>query len=173
MRSLWLPQQEVRRKAPKTKQPRAVWLYVIFYKAHRRRVQGMSRAAVMAELFNLLLFIVSAARAAALAMRTGSVSQFFGPAAVGNIGASLVFPSGGRQVTGALSLVSAERKHPQGLISISLCGGTLPTLASPATLMPNLSFKRSANGMSRWSSSAGPSAHFALAVQRDMPLSPA
>jgi len=38
---------------------------------------------------------------------------------------------------------------------------------------PNPSLKRSANGMSRWPSSAGPSAHFALAVQRAMPSSPA
>ena len=38
---------------------------------------------------------------------------------------------------------------------------------------PNPSFKRSANGMSRWPSSAGPAAHFALAVQRVLPLSPA
>jgi len=38
---------------------------------------------------------------------------------------------------------------------------------------PNPSLKRSANGMSRWPSSAGPAAHFALAVQRAMPLSPA
>ena len=41
------------------------------------------------------------------------------------------------------------------------------TLASlPRALMPNPSLKRSANGMSRWPSSAGPAAHFALAVQR-------
>jgi len=40
-------------------------------------------------------------------------------------------------------------------------------------LMPNPSLKRSANGMSRWPSSAGPAAHFALAVQRAMPSSPA
>ena len=42
-----------------------------------------------------------------------------------------------------------------------------------AQLMPNPSLKRSANGMSRWPSSAGPAAHFALAVQRATPLSPA
>ena len=40
-------------------------------------------------------------------------------------------------------------------------------------LRPNLSLKRSANGMSRWPSSAGPAAHFALAAQRAMPSSPA
>jgi hypothetical protein len=38
---------------------------------------------------------------------------------------------------------------------------------------PNPSLKRSANGMSRWPSSAGPTAHFALAVQHATPSSPA
>ena len=47
------------------------------------------------------------------------------------------------------------------------------SLTLPRAVRPNHSFKRSANGMSRWSSSAGPSAHSALAVQRAMPLSPA
>jgi len=40
-------------------------------------------------------------------------------------------------------------------------------------MMPNPSLKRGADGMSRWPSSAGPAAHFALAGQRAMPLSPA
>ena len=39
--------------------------------------------------------------------------------------------------------------------------------------LPNPSLKLSANGMSRWPSSAGPAAHFALAVQRATPLAPA
>jgi len=38
---------------------------------------------------------------------------------------------------------------------------------------PNTSLKLSANGVSRWPSSAGPAAHFALAVQRATPLAPA
>jgi len=38
---------------------------------------------------------------------------------------------------------------------------------------PNPSFKRSDNGMAHWPLSAGPAAHFALAVQRATPLSPA
>ena len=38
---------------------------------------------------------------------------------------------------------------------------------------PNPSLKRSANGMSHWPSSAGPTAHFALAVQPAMPSVPA
>ena len=40
-------------------------------------------------------------------------------------------------------------------------------------VLPNPSLKRSANGMPLWPSSAGPAAHFALAVQRAMPSSPA
>jgi len=47
------------------------------------------------------------------------------------------------------------------------------TFRTAAVLTPNPSLKRSANGMSRWPSSAGPAAHFALAVQRAMPLAPA
>ena len=46
-------------------------------------------------------------------------------------------------------------------------------LAVQRAVLPNPSLKRSANGMSRWPSSAGPAAHFALAVQRAMPSSPA
>ena len=40
-------------------------------------------------------------------------------------------------------------------------------------VLPNPSLKRSANGSARWSSSAGPAAHFALAAQPALPLSPA
>ena len=40
-------------------------------------------------------------------------------------------------------------------------------------MRPNPSLKRSANGMPRRPSSAGPLAYFALAVQRALPLSPA
>ena len=146
MRSFWLLRREVRREAQKTKQPRAVWACSILCQARRRRVQGMSRASVKAELANLQSSIVSAARTAALAVGTGSVNQFLGPTAVGSIAASMVFPSGGRQVTGLASLVSAERKHPQGVIRINPYGGTVHTFAPPAALMPNPSFKRSANG---------------------------
>jgi len=39
--------------------------------------------------------------------------------------------------------------------------------------LPNPSFKPSPNGVARWPSSAGPSAHFALAVQRATPSVPA
>ena len=42
-----------------------------------------------------------------------------------------------------------------------------------ARALPNPSLKLSANGMPRWPSSAGPLAHFALAVQRVTPSAPA
>jgi hypothetical protein len=38
------------------------------------------------------------------------------------------------------------------------------------TRTPNLSLKLSANGVPRWLPSAGPAAHFALAIQRATPL---
>ncbi len=46
-------------------------------------------------------------------------------------------------------------------------------LASNRASMPNPSLKLSTNGVSRWPSSARPSAYFALAVQRATPLAPA
>ena len=58
--------------------------------------------------------------------------------------------------------------HNQNVISMMTI--SRPTMSSMGS---NPSLKRSANGMSRWPSSAGPTAHFALAVQRAMPLSPA
>ena len=42
-----------------------------------------------------------------------------------------------------------------------------------SALKPNPSLKLSPNGVPRWPSSAGPTAHFALAVQRATPLVPA
>ena len=49
----------------------------------------------------------------------------------------------------------------------------LKPVGRPRELMPNPSLKRSANGRPRQPSSAGPAAHFALAVRRVLPLSPA
>ena len=40
-------------------------------------------------------------------------------------------------------------------------------------VLPNPSVKLSVNGVPHWPSSAGPAAHFALAVQRATPSSPA
>ena len=44
---------------------------------------------------------------------------------------------------------------------------------SSSAALPNPSVKLSANGVPHWSSSAGPTAHFALAVQRVTPSAPA
>ena len=41
------------------------------------------------------------------------------------------------------------------------------------TVRPNHSLKLSTNGVPRWSSGAGPAAHFAPAAQRATPLAPA
>jgi len=46
-------------------------------------------------------------------------------------------------------------------------------LSQLSALKPNPSLKLSPNGVPRWPSSAGPAAHFALAVQRVTPLVPA
>ena len=76
------------------------------------------------------------------------------------------------------------KKHRSGLWSRT-CSSSIFSTMQPfialhrraviaiETVLPNPSLKRSANGMSRWPSSAGPAAHFALAVQRATPLSPA
>ena len=55
----------------------------------------------------------------------------------------------------------------------SLATKIKPADRPPSALMPNPSLKRSANSMSRWPPSAGPSAPFALGGQRAMPSSPA
>ena len=49
----------------------------------------------------------------------------------------------------------------------------LPRFSLLSALKPNPSLKLSPNGVPRWPSSAGPVAHFALAVQRVTPLVPA
>ena len=53
------------------------------------------------------------------------------------------------------------------------CGAYYRVQGMLSAAWPNPSFKRSANGMAHWPSSAGPAAHCALAVQHAMPLSPA
>ena len=58
------------------------------------------------------------------------------------------------------------------LPSSKACGAKYGA-GSRAAALPNPSVKLSTNGMPRWPSIAGPAAHFALAVQRDMPSAPA
>ena len=48
----------------------------------------------------------------------------------------------------------------------------LRAVRSNREVLPNPSLKVSTNGVARWPSSAGPAAHFALAVQRATPLAP-
>jgi len=70
----------------------------------------------------------------------------------------------------------SQFNHPAALMQSSfqrLLSGFIAAHPSNNAVLPNPSLKRSANGMSRRPSSAGPAAHFALAAQRDMPSSPA
>ena len=58
----------------------------------------------------------------------------------------------------------------------SCCRGTQAEKFEPLVarlVLPNHSLKRSANGVAHWPSGAGASPHFAPAVQRATPLSPA
>ena len=64
----------------------------------------------------------------------------------------------------------ATRRAPGTLICRNLCA---PLNLCRKRLKPNPSFKLSPNGGSRWPSSAGPAAHFALAVQHAPPSGPA
>jgi len=64
-------------------------------------------------------------------------------------------------------LPKLEIAHENGL------SPTKDKIGSASTVTPNPSLKRSANGMSRWPSSAEPAAHSALAAQRATPSSPA
>ena len=79
----------------------------------------------------------------------------------------------------ALVVAWASLAAVGGKLAISLSGAknqgqSLVGHASPMhTLRSNPSLKRSPNGMAHWPSSAGPSAHFALAVQRATPSVPA
>ena len=81
-------------------------------------------------------------------------------------------------VVRALTSSRPEAQHP---FFGSRCGASPGVCSSPEhegitvhhLARPNNSFKLSPNGMSRWPSSAGPAAHFALAVQRAMPSVPA
>ena len=61
---------------------------------------------------------------------------------------------------------------PNHLRSSKACGAKYGAHGRAAAL-PNPSVKLSSNGVPHWPSSAGPAAHFALAVQRGMPLAPA
>ena len=65
--------------------------------------------------------------------------------------------------------VMASPNHPRCSQACSAKYGA----GSRAAALPNPSVKLSANGVPHWPPSAGPVAHFALAVQRATPLAPA
>jgi len=70
----------------------------------------------------------------------------------------------------------SQFNHPAALMQSSFqhrLSGFIAAYPNNNPVLPNPSLKRSANGMSHWPSSAGPAAHFALALQRATPLSPA
>ena len=69
------------------------------------------------------------------------------------------------------SAKSGQRAHATSEERTMQCTRSAGRRAKSAR--PNPSFKRSANGIAHWPSSAGPAAHCALAVQHAMPLSPA
>ena len=71
-----------------------------------------------------------------------------------------------------------RRGVPRLLLWWRCAGSTISGMRNHSSVkrrarMPNPSLKRSANGRPRWPSSAGASPHFALAVQRVLPSSPA
>ena len=72
-------------------------------------------------------------------------------------------------------LVPALTERPKSSCSRAVSSGKLASRLPPGAppALPNPSLKLSANSVAHWPSSAGPSAHFALAVQRATLLSPA
>ena len=79
-------------------------------------------------------------------------------------------PSSARGMRSSATLtVMASLSH---LRSSKSCGAKY-CAGSMAVALPNYYFKLITNGVPHWPSSAGPTAHFALAVQRAMPSSPA
>ena len=79
-------------------------------------------------------------------------------------------PCGSASAISRTGSCAAARRHA----SSGRAGPTV-SLAAPAlgAATPNTSVELRANGVAHWPSSAGPAAHFALAVQRATPSSPA
>ena len=73
---------------------------------------------------------------------------------------------------GCSSATLTVMSSPHHLYCSQACGAEC-SAGSRAAALPNPSVKLSANGVPRWPSSAGPAAHFALAVQRATPSAPA
>ena len=73
---------------------------------------------------------------------------------------------------GLSSATLAAMASPNDLLGSQACGAKY-SAGSRAAALPNPSVKLRANGVPHWPSSAGPAAHFALAVQRATPSAPA
>ena len=70
-------------------------------------------------------------------------------------------------VRSVIGFHGALRRRSHGMLVV------IVMQANHVSVPPNNSFKLSPNGMSRWPSSAGPAAHFALAVHHATPSVPA
>ena len=79
-------------------------------------------------------------------------------------------PSSARLACSSATL--AAMASPNHLPSSTACGAKYGA-GSTAAALPNPSVKLRANGVPHWPSSAGPAAHFALAVQHVTPSAPA
>ena len=79
-------------------------------------------------------------------------------------------PSSARYGCSSATLTVMASPHH---LHCSQAWGAKYSAGSGAAALPNPSVKLSANGVPRWPSSAGPAAHFALAVQHVTPSSPA
>ena len=62
--------------------------------------------------------------------------------------------------------------RPQVQVKVQVAPSHSALQVLVAHVEPNPSLKWSTNGMAHWAASAGPAAHFALAAQHAMPLSP-
>ena len=89
--------------------------------------------------------VVSASRQAAVALRAGFVSQFFGPAAVRTAAASFCLVRGGRQRRGASAWPARSGLLLVWSSKVNNTGGTLRTLPIPPAVMPNPSLEARPN----------------------------
>ena len=123
-------------------------------------------AQFMNELVNTPSAQVSASRRDTLATATRFESQLFGPAAARRLALSLSLVSGGKQVRGRSAWAARSGQHLFRLTRFHWPKWHAAGRGSCGAVLPNPSFKPSPNSVARRPSSAGPAAHFALAVQR-------
>ena len=109
-------------------------------------------------------------------VRVQCASRSFNKVFVGRRTAPLPAPGKYRRLSSARygwsSATLTVMASPHHLHCSQACGAKYGA-GSRAAALPNHSVKLSANGVPHWPSSAGPAAHFALAVQRVTPSSSA